>query len=115
MTVVSTRTFGVKQVIDIVGSSSVSWVLQTVPLATIGWPYTVMSRKIVKHMDSCEVNECGPVLTFRHEYWDQVFTFHFPSELWGLSARRDDFATTRSFCAMLNFLYNVSLYCCIIT
>lgn len=28
-------------------------------------------------MDSCEVSECGPVLTFRHEYWDQVFRFIF--------------------------------------
>ena len=44
-------------------------------------------------MDSCEVSECGPVLTFRHEYWDQVFMFHFPSELWA-SLPGDDFATT---------------------
>ena len=53
------------------------------------------------------MSECGPVLTFRHEYWDQVFMFHFPSELWA-SLPGDDFptATLSVHCLILFIMFH---------
>ena len=39
------------------------------------------------------MSECRHLFKVRHEYQDQVFTFHFPSELWA-SLPGDDFATS---------------------